>query len=125
MADGAASLIRALRLGRPDVLGWSMGGMIAQSLARRHPRRVRRLVLCATAPGDGGATLPATDVLSNISDPTGASGVFTQLFPTSPTGGDRDLAQILSYPKTSPAAPAAVTQAQFAASGAWLVGAEP
>ena len=53
MARQTASLIRALRLGRPDVLGWSMGGMIAQSLARQRPRRVRRLVLCATAPGDG------------------------------------------------------------------------
>jgi pimeloyl-ACP methyl ester carboxylesterase len=38
MANGLASLIRALRVRRADVLGWSMGGMIALSLARRHPR---------------------------------------------------------------------------------------
>ena len=122
MADDAASLIRALRLRRPDVLGWSMGGMVAQSLARRHPQRVRRLVLCATAPGDGAGTLPPPDVLSELSDPTGASGVFSQLFPTSRKAGERYLAQILSYRKASPSAPAAVTQAQFAASGAWLLG---
>ena len=64
MGDDTASLIRALRLGRPDVLGWSMGGMIAQAFARRHPTQVRRLVLCATSPGDGGATGPTPDALS-------------------------------------------------------------
>src|SRR3954469_18683978 len=49
MARDTASLIRALRLGKVDVLGWSMGGMIAQSLAHDRPELVRRLVLCATA----------------------------------------------------------------------------
>ena len=48
MANDTANLIRALRLGRPDVLGWSMGGYIAQELALRHPRSLRRLVLAGT-----------------------------------------------------------------------------
>ena len=51
MADQTSALISALGLGRTDVLGWSMGGMIAQALAVRHPAQVRRLVLCATFPG--------------------------------------------------------------------------
>jgi poly(3-hydroxyalkanoate) depolymerase len=34
-----------------DVLGVSFGGAIAQELARRHPDRVRRMILCATSPG--------------------------------------------------------------------------
>ncbi|MDO9485592.1 MAG: alpha/beta hydrolase [Actinomycetota bacterium] len=34
-----------------DVLGWSMGGFIAQQLAIRHPARVRKLVLAGTNPG--------------------------------------------------------------------------
>jgi pimeloyl-ACP methyl ester carboxylesterase len=55
MADQTSALITALHLGRPDVLGWSMGGMIAQDLAVRHPAQVRRLVLCATFPGTGAA----------------------------------------------------------------------
>jgi len=37
-----------------DVLGVSLGGVIAQQLAHQAPRRVRRLVLAATGPGLGG-----------------------------------------------------------------------
>lgn len=36
---------------RVDVLGWSMGGFIAQRLAIEYPGQVRRLVLAATNPG--------------------------------------------------------------------------
>ncbi len=35
-------------VGRADVVGYSMGGAIAQTLAHRHPERVRRVVLMAT-----------------------------------------------------------------------------
>jgi pimeloyl-ACP methyl ester carboxylesterase len=59
MADQTSALIDTLGLGRPDVLGWSMGGMIAQALAVLHPAQVRRLVLCATYPGTGQATVPS------------------------------------------------------------------
>ena len=59
MADQTSALIGALGLGRPDVLGWSMGGMIAQALAVLHPAQVRRLVLCATFPGNGQAVAPS------------------------------------------------------------------
>ena len=58
MGNTTAKLIRKLRLGRADVVAWSMGGMIAQSLVIRHPRLVRRMVLMATAPGDGNGVPP-------------------------------------------------------------------
>lgn len=51
MARDTAALIRALRLRRPDVLGYSMGGYIAQQLAIQSPKLVNRLVLAATDPG--------------------------------------------------------------------------
>jgi pimeloyl-ACP methyl ester carboxylesterase len=40
---------------RADVLGYSMGGIVAQQLAADSPERIRRLVLVATSPGFGAA----------------------------------------------------------------------
>ena len=68
MANQTSALIDTLRLGRPDVLGWSMGGMIAQALAVLHPAQVRRLVLCATYPGTGAAVVPSAPVRRASSD---------------------------------------------------------
>src|SRR3990172_10613951 len=50
MADDTAGLINALGIGPAHVSGISMGGAIAQELALRHPRLVRRLVLNCTWP---------------------------------------------------------------------------
>ncbi len=48
LADDTAALLEALDVERADVLGAFMGGMIAQQLALRHPKRVDRLVLVGT-----------------------------------------------------------------------------
>ena len=45
LADGLAALMAALEVPRADVVGNSMGGLVALELARRHPDRVHRLVL--------------------------------------------------------------------------------
>lgn len=49
LADDAAALLRALGLAPAQVVGLSMGGMVAQSLAIRHPDAVRSLALLGTA----------------------------------------------------------------------------
>ena len=51
MADDAARLLETLDIRRAHVLGVSLGGMIAQELALRHPRRLEKLVLGCSAAG--------------------------------------------------------------------------
>jgi len=46
-ADALAALIDTLRLGRPVVVGHSLGGAVALALAQRHPERVSGLALIA------------------------------------------------------------------------------
>jgi 3-oxoadipate enol-lactonase len=57
-ADDVAALIDA-KVGAPAaVVGYSMGGPVAQLVWRRHPDAVRGLVLCATAATFPGPPLP-------------------------------------------------------------------
>ena len=43
-ADVAASLVKTLGIKQVDVLGFSMGGMVAQMLALNHPEIVRLII---------------------------------------------------------------------------------
>lgn len=51
MADDVAAVLDAANVARAIVVGVSMGGMITQHFAMRHPHRARGLVLLATSPG--------------------------------------------------------------------------
>lgn len=53
MATDAIAFVRALGHQQVDLLGFSMGGFVAQEIARREPRLVRRLVLTGTGPAGG------------------------------------------------------------------------
>lgn len=50
MADDVAKVLRALELAQVDIVGFSLGGCVAQDLARRHPELVRKLILLGTGP---------------------------------------------------------------------------
>ncbi len=54
MARDAISFCDALDLSEIDLLGYSLGGMVAQDLALLRPQLVRRLVLAGTGPRGGG-----------------------------------------------------------------------
>jgi pimeloyl-ACP methyl ester carboxylesterase len=67
MADDAAALLRALHIKHADVLGWSLGGFVAQELAIRHSALVRRLVLASSSPG-GRHAVKATPKVTAIDE---------------------------------------------------------
>lgn len=60
-ADGAIEFIDALGLSTVDVLGWSMGGNVAQHVALKRPELVRKLVIGGNNPGGTIPGAPETD----------------------------------------------------------------
>ncbi|MEU4341514.1 alpha/beta hydrolase [Nocardia sp. NPDC023852] len=62
MARDAVAFIRALRLDQVDILGFSLGGFVAQVIAREEPELVRKLILAGTGPAGGEGIVDVTSV---------------------------------------------------------------
>ena len=119
MAKDAVTFIRALGLDKVDLLGFSMGGMIAQVIAQDEPQLVRKLILAGTGPAGGEGIKNVTRIsqsghhpgTAHLQDPkqflfftrtpNGTPG--RQGVPGTPEGthakpGQGDLAQVLCRP---------------------------
>jgi pimeloyl-ACP methyl ester carboxylesterase len=86
LADDDARVIATLEFERVSVLGWSMGGFIAQTLALQHPARIDNLILLSTDPGGVDAKLASPAVRSQLIDTSGtpheqARRLLSLLFP--------------------------------------------
>jgi len=129
LADTTAAFLQQIGVREADVLGWSMGGFVAQQLAVRHPDAVRRLVLAGTNPGGDAAVLgpPQDQAIDSDPDPSDAA-VLRVLYPRTRAGradGRAFLARLerASEDGTIPddfAVPAGTVRAQVAAEDPWL-----
>jgi pimeloyl-ACP methyl ester carboxylesterase len=61
MADDTAGLMEALNIERANILGLSMGGMIAQELVLNYPNKVEKLILCGTHCGGYRSVFPPVE----------------------------------------------------------------
>lgn len=53
MADDAIAFVRALGFDQVDLLGFSLGGFVAQVIAQQEPQLVRKIILAGTGPAGG------------------------------------------------------------------------
>lgn len=97
MARDAIALIRAMSFDKVDLLGFSLGGMVAQDIALKAPDLVRKLILAGTGPAGG----KGIDKVGPVSWPLIFKGMLTRkdpktyLFFTSTKNGRRAAADFL------------------------------
>lgn len=82
LAEDVNELLIALKIDKANVLGWSMGGYVAQMFAAGHPEKVDKLVLYATNCGDTATINPSQEIIDILSNPSSSSmELLGTLFP--------------------------------------------
>lgn len=127
LAASTAGLMNAIGLPRADILGWSMGGFVAQRLAIEHPAKVSHLILAGTNPGGIHTVLGPPQVQAVDSEPNPPErAILAELYPPNRQGaGRRFLHRIESASQSGEIpddfhVPAATTERQVAAEDSWL-----
>lgn len=127
LADVTARFLSAIDVPRTAVLGWSMGGFVAQRLAVDHPEVVSHLVLAGTNPGGSRTVLGTPEAQAIDSDPDASDeDILRELYPPSRQAEGRRFLRRLGRAGRSGEipddfeVPAATTDAQVAAEDPWL-----
>jgi pimeloyl-ACP methyl ester carboxylesterase len=127
MAAHALAFVDALSLNQIDILGYSLGGMVAQQVALDRPSLVRKLLLVATAP-EGGEDIMHMDKPElrkvtedpNISGPEKLVRLFFAPSKSSQAAGEAFVARLAERKEDrEPLAGQNVAMAQIAAFRAW------
>lgn len=127
LADTTARFMEAIGVPEADVLGWSMGGFVAQRLAVDHPERVSHLILAGTNPGGRRTVLGTPEAQAIDSDPNPSDrDILRELYPPGRQAeGRRFLRRLVRASRSGEIpddfdVPAATTDAQVAAEDPWL-----
>jgi pimeloyl-ACP methyl ester carboxylesterase len=127
LANATADLMDAIHLPQADVLGWSMGGFIAQRLAIERPQRVSHLILAGTNSGGTHTVLgtPKAQKIDSEPEPSEAQ-ILHELYPPDRQAEGRRFLRRLERASQSGEipddfhVPASTTRAQVAAEDPWL-----
>ncbi len=127
LAGITAGLMKAIEVPRSDILGWSMGGFVAQRLAVDHPQAVSRLILAGTNPGGSRAVLGTAKAQAIDSEPNPSDrDILRELYPPNRQAEGRRFLRRLEGASQSGEIPddfhvsAATTHTQVAAEDPWL-----
>lgn len=96
MAGDAVAFINSLGYKQVDLLGFSVGGFIAQDIAIDHPALVHKLILAGTAPRGGDITdnQPVLENKEKLTPPQQLLHLFFDATPTSQAKGREFLQRI-------------------------------
>lgn len=123
LANDTAGLLDALKIGKADILGYSMGSFIAQELALMNPDRVDSLILYASSCSGKETIPPSPEVEQAFADIANSSSsiqeekIVSLLFPPDWLKANPDYQNYMPIPKESVSPQ--VLQAQFEAIESW------
>ena len=132
MADDAVAFLQALGLPTVDLLGYSLGGMVAQVIVQQRPDLVRRVILAGTSPAGDQGPAATGGVLQAALAKAGAQGKHPKHFlffsptATSQAAADAFLARLdeRTADRDAPASNETIG-AQLTALAKWELGTSP